>query len=132
MALPQEAAQEPPGIVSDLVTRFGESTRLQTTVDDYPTVWVERENIQDVLRFLKHDADTPYELLYDLSAIDERLRKNREGQPTADFTVFYHLISLVGDHDLRVKVPLRDDDLHVKRMTCLELGSTITPICAAF
>lgn len=114
MALPQEAAQEPPGIVSDLITRFGESTRLQTTVDDYPTVWVDRENIQDVLRFLKHDADTPYELLYDLSAIDERLRKHREDQPVSDFTVFYHLISLAGDHDLRVKVPLQDDDLHLK------------------
>ena len=114
MALPREAAVEPPGIVSDLKTRFGESTRLQTTVDDYPTVWVERDNIQDVLRFLKEDADSPYELLYDLSAIDERLRKNRDNQPESDFTVFYHLISLGGNHDLRIKVPLKDNDLHVK------------------
>ena len=114
MALPQEAVAEPSGIVSDLKTRFGDSTHAQATVDDYPTVWVERENIQDVLRYLKNEADTPYELLYDLSAIDERLRKNRDDQPASDFTVFYHLISLAGDHDLRIKVPLQDADLHVK------------------
>ena len=46
--------------------------------------------------------------MFDLSAIDERLRANRSAQPESDFTVFYHLMSLSGNCDLRIKVPLRD------------------------
>lgn len=98
------------GILSDLVTRFGDSCSYQSSVDNIPNVWVERENIKDVLGYLKNDAEYSYELLFDLSAIDERLRTNREGQPDSEFTVFYHLMSLSGDRDIRIKVPLQDRD----------------------
>lgn len=106
-----------PGIYSDLVTRFGEECVLQDTVDEVPTVWVPRNAIQNVLRFLKEDADHPYELLFDLSAIDERLRKNRGGQPDSDFTVFYHLISISSDRDLRIKAALSDSDSNIKTVS---------------
>ena len=106
-----------PGIYSDLVTRFGEECVLQDTVDEVPTVWVPRNEIQNVLRFLKEDADHPYELLFDLSAIDERLRKHRSGQPDSDFTVFYHLISISSDRDLRIKAALSDSDSNIKTVS---------------
>ena len=32
-------------------------------------------------------------MLYDLTAIDERLREHREGQPDSAFTLVYHLLS---------------------------------------
>src|ERR1043165_8776054 len=53
-------------------------------------------------------------MLYALPAIDERLRKHREGQPAADFTVVYHLLSIDrftpgGDGELRLKVALPGD-----------------------
>ena len=114
MTVAEELTTEELGIVSDITTRFGERCVYQKTVDPYPTVWVPRDEIQSVLRFLKNDADVSYELLYDLSAIDERLRKNRNGQPDSEFTVFYHLISLSGDRDIRIKVPLSDADLNVQ------------------
>lgn len=107
-AIPTEPMAK--GILSDLVTRFGDSCCYQHTVDDIPNVWVRRENVRDVLRYLKNDAESSYELLFDLSAIDERLRKNRSLQPDSDFTVFYHLMSLSGDRDIRIKVPLQDRD----------------------
>ena len=100
-------------IVSDLQARFGESCVQQTTVDPYPTVWVDRSHVQDVLRFLKSDAEHKFELLYDLSAIDERFREHREDQPESEFTVFYHLMSLQDDKDIRIKVPLQDADLNI-------------------
>lgn len=100
-------------IVSDLQARFGESCVEQSTVDAYPTVWIDRTQIQDALRYLKNEATYKYELLYDLSAIDERLRQNRDDQPASEFTVFYHLISLRDDKDIRVKVPLTDSDLNI-------------------
>ena len=112
----QLASQQPPvdGVVSDLISRFGDEVAVQPTVDPFPTVWIGREQVTDVLRFLKNDSEKPYELLYDLSGIDERLRKHRSEQPDAEFSVFYHLLSLSGDRDVRVKVALQDgDDLHI-------------------
>src|SRR5690606_11179923 len=69
----------------------------------------------DVLRFLRQ-LPRPYSMLLDLSAIDERLRNNRRDLPDADFTVFYHLLSLdrslqgQGGGDVRIKVALAADD----------------------
>lgn len=79
----------------------------QKTKDGIPTVWVKPEHVGDVLSYLKYEIEQPYEMLYDLSAIDERIRTRREGQPQSDFTVFYHLLSLQRNSDVRVKVPLR-------------------------
>ncbi len=45
-------------------------------------------------------------MLLDLTAIDERARTHREGQPPADFSVVYHLCSLDKNQDVRLKVAL--------------------------
>ena len=97
-------------IVADLTQRFGPDSAVQETVDGMPTVWVDKAQIKDVMRYLKDESATRYELMFDLSAIDERARQHREGQPESDFTVFYHMISLSGDTDLRIKVALEDGE----------------------
>lgn len=56
-------------------------------------------------------------MLADVSAIDERLRQHRDGQPDSDFTVFYHLMSLERNSDIRVKVALKEGDLNVPTAT---------------
>ena len=66
---------------------FGYS--YQESADGIPTVWVQAGRLKEVLRWLKNDAPKPYRMLYDLTAIDERLRVHREGQPDSDFTVVY-------------------------------------------
>lgn len=78
----------------------------QATRDDVPTFWVSAAKLRDVLKHLKFKVDRPYRMLYDITAIDERVRKHREGQPAADFTVVYHLISFDRNADLRLKVAL--------------------------
>ena len=65
-----------------------------------------RDELHDVLRYLKHEVTQPYRMLYDLTAIDERVRSHREGQPASDFTVVYHLLSFDRNDDVRVKVAL--------------------------
>ena len=85
-----------PAVVADLQSRFGDCVN-QEAADGIPTVWVDGDKVVDVMRYLK-DEDS-YALMYDLSAIDERARQNRAGQPDSDFTVFYHLISLDEDKD---------------------------------
>jgi NADH-quinone oxidoreductase subunit C/D len=58
-------------------------------------------------------------MLYDLSAIDERLRDNRQGQPASDFTVFYHLWSLTRCEQVRLKVALPEARPRVPTLTGL-------------
>ncbi|XPE62222.1 NADH-quinone oxidoreductase subunit C [Shigella flexneri] len=58
-------------------------------------------------RFLKETAE-PYVMLFDLHGMDERLRTHREGLPAADFSVFYHLISIDRNRDIMLKVALAE------------------------
>ena len=106
----QTVVDEHHHLPADLATHFGDDCTAQATADGIPTVWVPKGKVRDVLRYLKHQAPARFELMFDLSAIDERTRQFRDGQPDADFTVFYHLMSLSGDDDIRVKVALRDGD----------------------
>ncbi|HSW14939.1 MAG TPA: NADH-quinone oxidoreductase subunit C/D [Solimonas sp.] len=96
-----------PEVVRELITRFGEGTfQIQSTVDKVPTLWLPAGRVQEVLRYLKNEAPKPYKMLYDLTAVDERLRKHRQGLPPADFTVVYHLLSIERNSDVRLKVAL--------------------------
>jgi len=76
----------------------------QPTRDGVPTLWVPREMLLAVLGYLKTQAARPYRVLYDLTAIDERTRRHRDGQPTSDFTLVYHLMSYERNADVRLKV----------------------------
>ncbi len=85
---------DPAGIIGELKERFGLAVLAdQLTRDNIPTVWVKSGGVLDVLRYLKAETAGPYKMLYDLTAIDERLRSHRLNQPENDFTVVYHLLS---------------------------------------
>jgi len=95
-----------------------EATR-QDTADGIPTVWIEPQHLLRVLRYLKTEARDPYRMLYDLTAIDERHREHRGGQPAGDFSVVYHLLSFQRNEDVRVKVALTEPDLTLPTATSL-------------
>ncbi|HEY3269294.1 MAG TPA: NADH-quinone oxidoreductase subunit C/D [Armatimonadota bacterium] len=97
-------------IRQELENRFGEGVFTpQPTRDDIPTFWATADQTRDTLRYLKAEADRPYRVLYDLTAIDERVRANRSGQPEGDFTVVYHLLSYERNADVRLKVALKGE-----------------------
>jgi NADH-quinone oxidoreductase subunit C/D len=101
---------EDPSIYQDLKEKFGEAALAhQPTLDDIPTIWVIKDRVRDVLRYLKDEVAQPYRMLYDLTAIDERVRSHREGQPPSDFTVVYQLLSFDRNADVRIKVPLEGE-----------------------
>jgi len=105
-------------IIQDLRQKFNQAILAQQdTVDGVDTLWVDKERIVDVGRYLREDVEQPYTMLYDLSAIDERARDHRDGQPESDFTVFYHLISFDRNADLRLKVPLMGEYPYLPSMT---------------
>ena len=97
-------------VVEELGNRFGgDAFTWQPTEDGIPTLWVEGSMVRNVLSYLKNGVDRPYRMLYDLTAIDERARLHREGQPASAFTLVYHLLSFGRNRDIRVKVPLTHD-----------------------
>jgi NADH-quinone oxidoreductase subunit C/D len=81
----------------------------QDTHDGVATMWVSPAAVHDVLARLKRELPRPFAMLYDLTAIDERRRAHRHGQPASDFTVVYHLLSPQRNADVRVKVALRGE-----------------------
>ncbi|MEX2131360.1 MAG: NADH-quinone oxidoreductase subunit C/D [Pseudohongiellaceae bacterium] len=102
----------PESLLAEVASRYGEHIQArQYSCDGIPTLWVDRQVIKPLMFFLNEDAHPRFEMLFDLTAIDERLRVHREGQPASDFTVVYHLMSFRGNSDLRIKVALMDADL---------------------
>ena len=101
-----------PQIITELSERFGSyAFTLQQTADGIPTLWLSREKIRTVLAFLKNEAKPGYSLLFDLTAMDERLRTHRQGLPDSDFTVVYHLLSFGRNQDIRLKAALSEANL---------------------
>jgi len=97
-------------IIEQLKNRFGETEIVsQVTADAVPTIWVSKDNTPDVLHYLKKVIDSPYRTLYDLAAIDERVRTHCKGQPDSDFTVVYHLLSYDRNEDIRIKIALKGE-----------------------
>ena len=97
-------------IIDDIKFTFGKAIlAVQPTRDSLPTLWVSPERVRDVLLHLKSAVDNPYKTLYDLTAIDERVRTHRHDQPESDFSVVYHLLSYGRNDDIRIKVPLKGD-----------------------
>jgi len=107
-------------IAEELKKRFGEDVvSSQKTVDGIPTLWVAGNKVHDLLRHLKKEVDRPYRMLYDLTAIDERVRAHRQGQPESDFTVVYHLLSFERNEDIRIKTALRGENLKTRTISDL-------------
>ncbi len=99
---------DPVGAAHELAGRFPDLA-FQETADGIPTAWVEAARLAEVLRWLKTEAPHRYPMLYDLTAIDERLRQHRPGQPASDFTVVYHLMAFEPHGELRLKVATRGE-----------------------
>lgn len=97
-------------VVDDLIQSFGrEAVAEQQTADSIPTLCTSPARVVDILQHLKRGIERPYRMLYDLTAIDERTRRRRNGMPAADFSVVYHLLSHERNEDLRIKVALEGD-----------------------
>jgi NADH-quinone oxidoreductase subunit C/D len=107
-------------ITLDLQDKYSQDIlAVQETSDAIPTLWTTPDRAKDVLRYLKLETNQPYRMLYDLTAIDERERQHRQGQPASDFTIVYHLLSLEQNAQLRLKVPLGEQKLSLPTVSDL-------------
>jgi len=107
-----------PDVTQGLIEQLqGSTSAMQSTRDGIDTFWVERDRLPEVTSRLCKEIPEPFTTLLDLTAIDERERTHREGQPDADFTVVYNLFSYQRNQHLRLKVPLAEDQLTVPTAT---------------
>jgi NADH-quinone oxidoreductase subunit C/D len=93
----------------ELQQELGPGATPQSTRDDIPTFWVSPNDIHRAVNQLRNIVPQPYKMLYDVTAIDERGRRHRDGQPVADFTIVYHFFSFERNAYVRLKVPLDGD-----------------------
>src|SRR5579872_6002509 len=111
-------AGEQSNVFQELRDRFGDSAVIpQLTSDNVPTGWVAPDQVHAMLRYLKTEVARPYRMLYDLTAIDERVRQHHETQPASDFTVVYHLLSFERNEDVRLKVALQGEYPSLRTIT---------------
>lgn len=104
-------------MIGELCNRFGpEAFTIQPTRTGIPVVWVKPDQLLEVMTFLRKQLK-PYVMLFDLHGVDERLRTHRYGLHVANFSVFYHLISIERNRDIMLKVALSEKDLHVSTAT---------------
>lgn len=97
----------PEKLAPELTLKFGESVLTpQQTADDVATFWVHSTKVIEVLTYLKTGSPEPFPMLYDLFAIDERSRANRNNYPSKDFTIVYHLLSFIRNQFIRLKIAL--------------------------
>ncbi|URJ28280.1 NADH-quinone oxidoreductase subunit C/D [Candidatus Blochmannia vicinus (nom. nud.)] len=110
-------------ILADLFSVFSSNAFvLQSSYTGTLIIWIKREILIPVLTFLK-TTSKPYIMLYDLHGIDERLRIHREGLPKSDFTVFYHLVSILRNDDILIKVPLLEQSLYLPTIVSLFINA---------
>jgi NADH-quinone oxidoreductase subunit C/D len=107
------------GLVLDqeLQNELGPTAAPQAARDDIPTFWVSKSDIHEAIHSLRSSIPDPYTMLYDLTAIDERGRTHRDGQPPSDFTVVYHLYSFERNAYVRLKVALNQTQLSLPSIT---------------
>ena len=112
-------APDPPhAVLSELHARFGADRFVEErALDAVPTAWVPPALVPEVVAFLKHDVADPYRMLYDLTAIDERVRRHRAGMPPSDYTVVYHLLSYGRNQYVRLKAALVEPALSLPTIT---------------
>jgi NADH-quinone oxidoreductase subunit C/D len=115
--LPENRPQKPE-IAAQLSSKWKDLLTQQTS-DGVPTFWIDSKNIFDALGYLKQEIDRPYRMLYDLTAIDERVRTNRQGQPDSDFTIVYQLYSFDRNEYIRLKTALTGDKPSIGSVTKL-------------
>jgi NADH-quinone oxidoreductase subunit C len=104
----------------ELLNKLNDKFPAQLTLIGEPygllTLETEREQINDVLAFLKNDAALQFIYLTDITAIHYPEQEKQIG-------VIYHLHSLVNNVRIRLKVFLADGDIHIPTATNLWNGA---------
>ncbi len=91
-------------------------TAVENIVDDTPSFWLDKTKLCTVMQALKNDLSKPFDMCFDITAIDETERQHKASH-VSDFTVSYHLRSHSRNQDIRLKVALCRQDKQLDSVT---------------
>jgi len=103
-------------VVNQLNLKFAEQVSLIPEPSDLYNFETSREQITEVLSFLKTDPALQFLFLTDITAVHYPEKEKQ-------FAVVYHLHSFVNNIRVRVKVFLSEDDVHIPTATDLWNGA---------
>lgn len=101
---------ENPPYLDRFKEKFGSAIEEVSYPHDQLAVAVKREQINDVLSFLRDDEEACFDLFMDLTCVDYIGREPR-------FCVVIHLVSVPKQHRIRLKVRLGEDDPEMPSIT---------------
>ena len=78
----------------------------QVTKDGIETFWIAADRLMTTMTRLRQEPALHYRLLLDVTAIDERTRRDHSHPTASDFTAVYHLLRPEDGKEVRVKVAL--------------------------
>ncbi|NQY62700.1 MAG: NADH-quinone oxidoreductase subunit C/D [Alteromonadaceae bacterium] len=107
MSSPVDIIDEITAVAQDL--KLSPVTAIENIVDDIPSFWVDKSQLCALMQVVRFDLPEPFEMCFDLSAIDETERQHKASH-VGDFTVSYHLRSYDRNLDVRIKVALNKTD----------------------
>lgn len=99
-------------IENKLKEKFEESILDTKTFRDELTVYVEKDSIEKVSKFLRDDEEMAFDFLSDLCGVDNTRIDNSN-----TFEVVYHLYSLKRNHRVRLKVQIPASKPNVRTVT---------------
>ncbi|WP_220464226.1 MULTISPECIES: NADH-quinone oxidoreductase subunit C/D [unclassified Colwellia] len=91
---------------------------VENIVDDIPSYWLEKSQLMKFMQVLKQELDQPFDMCFDLTAIDESEREH-QSLLSQVFTVSYHLRSYLRNQDIRIKVALSTTDKSLESVCSL-------------
>lgn len=103
-------------VVNQLNLKFAEQVSLIPEPSDLYNFETSREQITEVLSFLKTDPALQFIFLTDITAVHYPEKEKQ-------FAVVYHLHSFANNIRVRVKVFLSEDDVHIPTATDLWNGA---------
>ncbi len=103
-------------LLNKISDKFGETITVIGEPFNLLTLETTRDNIIDVLDYLKHDTVLQFIYLTDITAIHYPHQEKQIG-------VIYHLHSLVNNIRVRIKVFLTDGDVHIPTASGLWNGA---------
>ena len=84
-------------------------TAIENIVDGIETFWLDKKQLIQLMQVLRYDLSQPFDMCFDISAIDETQRQHVAGH-VSDLSVTYHLRSYQRNQDIRIKIALTNDD----------------------
>jgi NADH-quinone oxidoreductase subunit C len=103
-------------IIGLIAAKFGDTVITEGEPYGLLTIQTGREQIIDLLTFLKEDATLKFGFLTDITAIHYPEQEKQIG-------VIYHLHSLQNNIRIRIKVFMADGDVHIPSATVLWEGA---------